>query len=88
MADHKEVIFYEDIYTASGIKLIAKNTAIGGSQREGLIKHKPCKPIDQSLIIQNGVTVDSWAREVTRLIKENPNLQHLAAFNGDLRALP
>ncbi|RFC33153.1 MAG: hypothetical protein DID91_2727703303 [Candidatus Nitrotoga sp. MKT] len=88
MADHKEVISYEDIYTANGIKLITKNTTIGGSQREGLIKHKLCKPIDQSLIVQNGVTVDSLAREVTRLIKENSNLQYLAAFNGDLRVLP
>ena len=88
MADHKEVISSEDIYTSNGIKLITKNTIIGSSQREGLIKHKLCKPIDQSLIVQNGVTVDSLAREVARLIKENPSLQYLAGFNGDLRALP
>jgi len=82
MADHKEVISSEDIYTSNGIKLITKNTIIGSSQREGLIKHKLCKPIDQSLIVQNGVTVDSLAREVARLIKENPSLQYLAGFNG------
>ncbi|MFZ1546359.1 MAG: HD domain-containing phosphohydrolase [Candidatus Nitrotoga sp.] len=88
MADHKEVISSEDIYTSNGVKLIAKNTTINSSQREGLIKHKLCKPIDQSLIVQNGVTVESLAKEIARLIKGNPSLQYLAGFNGDLRALP
>jgi HD-GYP domain-containing protein (c-di-GMP phosphodiesterase class II) len=88
MADHKDVIASEDIYTTNGIKLITKNTIIRSSLREGLIKHKLCKPIDQSLIVQNGVTVASLAYEIARLIKENPSLQYLAAFNGDLRALP
>ena len=88
MADHKEVISSEDIYTSNGIKLITKNTIIGSSQREGLIKHKLCKPIDQSLIVQNGVTVESLVKEISRLIKENPSLQYLADFNGDFRALP
>ncbi len=53
-----------------------------------MINHKLCKPIDQSLIVKNGVTVESLAKDVTRLIKENPGLQYLAAFNGDFRALP
>jgi len=87
MADHKAVISSEDIYTSNGVKLITKNTTINSSQREGLIKHKLCKPIDQSLIVQNGITVDSLAKEIVHLIKENPSLQYLAAFNGDLRAL-
>lgn len=88
MSDHKEVTSSEDIYSASGIKLIKENTIIGSNLREVLIKHKLCKPIDQSLTVQNGVTLDSLAREVSLLIKKNPGLQYLAAFNGDLRALP
>ena len=88
MADHKEVIASEDIYTSNGVKLITKDTSINSSQREGLIKHKLCKPIDKSLIVQDGITVDFLAKEVARLINENASLQYLAVFNGDLRALP
>lgn len=88
MSDHKEVTSSEDIYSTDGIKLISKNTTISSNLRERLIKHKLCKPIDYSLTVQNGVTLDSLAREALHLIKENPGLQYLAAFNGDLRALP
>ncbi|CAH1198684.1 hypothetical protein NTGBS_340005 [Candidatus Nitrotoga sp. BS] len=72
MSDHKEVTSSEDIYSASGIKLIKENTIIGSNLREVLIKHKLCKPIDQSLTVQNGVTLDSLAREVSLLIKKIP----------------
>lgn len=88
MADQKEVIASEDIYAANGTKLITKDTIIGSGLLEGLLKHKLLKPVDQSLIVQNGVTAESLARETARLAEEDHNLQHLVAWTGDARALP
>lgn len=88
MADQKEVIASEDIYAANGTKLISKNTIIGGGLREGLLKHKLLQPIDLSLMVQNGVTAESLAREAARLTEEDSNLQYLVASLGDPQALP
>lgn len=87
MADKKEVVATEDIYAVNGLKLVSKDTVIGNALKEGLLKHKLLKPIDQSLMVENGVTAQSLAREAARLTEEDPRMQHLATLSGDALAL-
>jgi HD-GYP domain-containing protein (c-di-GMP phosphodiesterase class II) len=82
MAEQKRVVASEDVYATNGLKLITKNTIIMGGLKDRLLKHKLLKPIDQSLIVENGVTSNSVASEVTRLIDEDPRLKQLMKNSG------
>ena len=77
MADVKQVVAREEVYTANGIKLIDKGVTIGSGLRERLLKHILLKPIDQSLEVKDGVGAELLAREAGRLIAAEPYLQRL-----------
>jgi len=87
MADHKEVVSSDDIFTENGIKLVSKNVRISSKLREGLLRHKLLKPLDLFLVVSDGVTPESLAREVDHLIKTDAKLQRLVARSGDAMAL-
>lgn len=87
MAEQKEVIASEDIYTVNGHKLVTKSTVIRSRLREDLLKHKLLKPIDQSLIVKCGVTAESLASEAARVAEEDPRMRQLADCSGDAAAL-
>lgn len=86
MADHKEVVASEDIYAATGHKLVTKSTVINSGLREDLLRHKLLKPIDQSLIVKCGVTAESLAQEAARITEEDPRMRQLADGSGDADA--
>ena len=86
MADVKEVVAREEVFTASGMKLIDKGVAIGSGLRERLLKHILLKPIDQSLEVKDGVNTNLLVREAGRLIAAEPYLQRLLASGGEPRA--
>ena len=77
MADLKEVVTHEAVFTANGIKLIDKGIAIGSGLRERLLKHVLLKPIDQSLKVKGGVDAETLAQDATSLVAKEPFLQRL-----------
>ena len=52
-----------------------------------MLKHKLLKPLDLFLAVSDGLTPESLACEVGRLIKTDSNLQRLVARSGDAMAL-
>ncbi len=85
MADVKEVVAREEVFTAKGIKLLDRGVAIGSDLRERLLKHVLLKPIDQSLVIKDGVTADLLAEEAAGLIASEPFLQNLQSGGEEIQ---
>ena len=79
MADVKEVVAQEAIFSANGAKLIDKGAVIGSGVRERLLKHLLLKPIDKSVAVKDGVSAELLAEEVGRLVASNPYLRRLLA---------
>ncbi len=77
MADVKEVVAQEAIFSASGAKLIDKGAVIGSGVRERLLKHVLLKPIDKSVAVKDGVGAGLLAEEAGRLIASKPYLRRL-----------
>jgi len=83
MADVKEVVAREEVFSANGIKLIDKGMAIGSELREHLLNHILLKPIDQSLAVKDGVCSELLAEEASRLIHSKPYLHRLLGCGKD-----
>lgn len=67
-----EVCASEDIFDARGTKLLAKGTALAPGMQERLIRHKLLKPLETSLSVADGVSVDlvlAVAREMLDEVK-------------------
>lgn len=60
----------EDIYTANGIKLIAKGAQLNASMQERLIRHKLTKPLETSMRLRND-DQDHWLpREIANVLSD------------------
>jgi HD-GYP domain-containing protein (c-di-GMP phosphodiesterase class II) len=86
MADHKKWSV-QKCFHGRRAQFISKNVRITGKLWEGLLKHKLLKPLDLFLAVSDGLTPESLACEVGRLIKTDSNLQRLVARSGDAMAL-
>ena len=82
MADSREVVAREEVFTATGMKLLDRGVAIGSGLRERLLQHVLLKPIDQSLEVKGGVTAALLAQEGVELIALEPYLRRLLAPAG------
>lgn len=82
LGDTHEIVVAEDIYTASGAKLINNGTRINSSFHEQLVQHKLSMPLDHSLAIRNAVSPEDLMQEVKRIFEECPQIVLMA------RALP
>jgi HD-GYP domain-containing protein (c-di-GMP phosphodiesterase class II)/DNA-binding response OmpR family regulator len=87
MVDRQLIVAFEDIYTADNSKLISMDTVISGELWGSLLKHQLLKPIEQSLIIKNGVTAGSLASDVVQLTEKDHRILHLVSSSGDPAAL-
>lgn len=83
MADQNVVVASEDIYAENNCKLIAKDTVIKSGLKARLLGHKLLKPIDQSLMVKNGVTAEFLASEAARITEQDPRLRKLIGDLGD-----
>lgn len=64
----------EDIHNSQGVKLVKAGSRIDSSFYDKLLKHKLLKPIDQSLIIENCITLEALESKMVQQITENPLL--------------
>ncbi len=71
LGDVKSVVAAEDIYSASGAKLLAKGAAINSERQILLLKHKLNKPLDLMVEISEGVS-SAVLREHARALLQSP----------------
>ncbi|SMC28186.1 HD-GYP domain, c-di-GMP phosphodiesterase class II (or its inactivated variant) [Andreprevotia lacus DSM 23236] len=67
----------EDIYSASGIKLVAKGARIGADMHDRLIVHKLKKPLESCIRVQNGTDSQRLHDDARALFEENSKLKAL-----------
>ncbi|UXY13985.1 HD domain-containing protein [Chitiniphilus purpureus] len=76
-AQHREIEASEDIYTDSGIKLLAKGARISTATQERLIIHKLKKPLESCLTVSDGVDADHLIKVGHAVVEANPGLRPL-----------
>lgn len=79
LGEHYQVCASEDIYDTKGVKLLAKGVALAPGMQERLIRHKLHKPLETSLSVADGVTIDRVMAVARQLLDE---LSPLQAFAG------
>ena len=88
MAASKELLAIADIVSPSGIKLVARGTKIDEHLREKIAGHRLSgTTLERSLSIAGGVTPESLANDITRLINEDAWFGMLATQSGDPAAM-
>jgi HD-GYP domain-containing protein (c-di-GMP phosphodiesterase class II) len=85
VGSRSEVLVSEDIYTASGIKLLAKGARIDARLWETLSSHKLSKPLDQLLAASDCIDHSSLARDMNKVIAAHPLLSTMLQRAGDPR---
>lgn len=78
LGERYEVCASEDIYDANGMKLLAKGATLTPAMQERLIRHKLHKPLETSLSVVDGVTIEGVLDVAGQLFDELPPLQACA----------
>jgi hypothetical protein len=82
LADETEVYANEDIYTESGVKLLAQGHKLTRELQEKLGRHKLQRPLVQSLGVEGGVTREAIALLAQTLIEDQPLLEPICERGG------
>lgn len=75
LSNTHQICASEDIYDGNGMKLLSKGAALAPGMQEKLIRHKLRKPLETSLTVADGVTIDTVVEVATQLLDEMPSLQ-------------
>ena len=70
LSESYEVCASEDIYDAKGMKLLAKGTALAPGMHDRLIRHRLLKPLETSLSVAEGVSIDLVLEVARQLLDE------------------
>ena len=88
MTESHEISAIADIISPSGIKLVARGAKIDEHLREKIAGHRLSgTTLEKSLSIAGGVTPESLAKDVSRLIDEETWFKLLAVQSGDSAAV-
>ena len=88
MTEGHEVIAAADIVSKSGIKLVSSGTRIDEHLREKIAGHRLSgTTLEKSLSVVGGVSPESLANDISRLIDDDPWFTLLAAKSGDPAAM-
>ncbi|MDR3390373.1 MAG: HD domain-containing phosphohydrolase [Sulfuriferula sp.] len=75
----RDVVTSADIYSSTGIKLVAKGTHIDSSFYDKLVRHKLTEsPIDRSLSVKDAVTPEDIERDALALLDADTQLSLMA----------
>ncbi|GAB3264506.1 HD-GYP domain-containing protein [Chitinimonas naiadis] len=85
LADSKEVVAAEDIYTDKGVKLLARGSQLDRSMQERLLVHKLKRPLLQSLSVAEGVTVEALVLLAGVMLEEQSMLAPLCEQDAQVR---
>lgn len=75
LAESQPVEAGEDIYSASGIKLLSKGARISRDAQERLILHKLKRPLEVCIKVSDSINQDWLAQAADRVIEETPELR-------------
>ena len=75
----RQVQTTEDVYSAQGIKLLAKGATIDASTRDRLLVHKLQKPLEDCVQVVDGVVPELFGPLAEQLQEEHPLLRTLCA---------
>ena len=75
LADRREIVASEDIFSQTGIKLVSRGTQLTGKFYDRLVAHKLLKPIEQSLAIADAMDA---AKLITLVYNEARRVPSLA----------
>jgi HD-GYP domain-containing protein (c-di-GMP phosphodiesterase class II) len=78
VAEERQVEATEDIYSSSGMKLVAKGYAIHRNMRDRLLEHKLTKPLEDCLAVSDGVTGAHCLKVAERLLDTHPVLRRMS----------
>ena len=87
LARQQTVTAHEDIYCDSGMKLVAKGTALGDEQFQRLARHKLNEPLDNMLISERAIDAASLSIEAGKILEHDPVYARLGNRSGDPLAI-
>lgn len=82
LGDTRKIVAGRDIYSQSGIKLVAAGIHITSDLYERLVKHKFLQPLDMDLSIENTLDPKAILQDVLELIQTNDKLKKMAEAIG------
>ncbi len=77
VAEERQVEATEDIFSSTGMKLVAKGYAIQRNMRDRLLEHKLTKPLEDCLAVSDGVTGARCLAVAEQLLDTHPVLRAL-----------
>lgn len=84
MTSNHELSATDDIMSSSGIKLVARGAKIDERLLKKLSEHRLASTVlEQNVSISDGLTAESLARDIGRLVDDDPWLRQLATKSGD-----
>ena len=78
LGDTRKIVADRDIYSQSGIKLVASGVHITSGLHERLVKHKFMQPLDMALSIENMLDPKAILQDVLDLIQTNDKSKKMA----------
>lgn len=83
LAESEEVKATEDVFSATGVKLIGKGARINESIYERIVAHKLKKPLETSITVGEPVTPQSLLITAETLLDSSPSLTKLLGAGGE-----
>ncbi|CAN7489238.1 HD domain-containing protein [Pseudoduganella sp. LjRoot289] len=83
LGNERSVVAHQDIYSSTGIKLVAKGARLTPQQFERLTQHKLSAPLDHMLESERPVDANALAAAAARILDHEPVYARLAARTGD-----
>jgi hypothetical protein len=78
LGDTRKIVTGRDIYSQSGIKLVASGIHITSNLYERLVKHKMLPPLDMALSIENMLDQKAILQDALDLVQANDKLKKMA----------
>lgn len=87
LARRQTVTAHEDIYCDSGMKLVAKGTALDEAQFQRLARHKLSEPLDNMLTSERALDAASLSIEADKVLEHDPIYTRMGNRSGDALAV-
>ena len=87
LSDDMEVLASSDILDDRGVKLWAKGKPVSRALQEKMLLRRLQKPLEVSLDVEGGASIESIVSDCFALMKENPALDLLGGSSGAKAAL-
>ena len=80
LAETLPVTTCQDVHSSTGLKLVNKGVRIDSTFAEKLGQHDILPPLEQCLVVENGITMDEIVVMARNLLQTRPPLMRMAKF--------